>query len=1099
MSNRLAIFLGDFSNLDSHLESILECWTDAQIIHDLAWVDTSQADPKGAIPTTFSSNGNLVQIHLFDLVTSRIWERVTVVATRVSPLVDYPDRHWQSELAVLGLLNQSFADNSVTLFRSATVSVADLSGIRDEAFAPEWSVHLLQEPIVRIDPAVAAQPMREEHRAQLVALLSLTVAGAFVWQSGPLLDSISDPVLGDHKPVRIARSFLRVVNAGRLTDEILGGAFPASGPWSVPGDLVNARAVPPAVQVPDQIVLQLEKIGGFGFTESSKPYKPRATSLGFRAGLTLFFKEFRDALIGIPQSMIATVRGEIEGWVQSLTFGEESSVLLKFDPLSAEIDIEDLAAQFQVASITDDVDVLTSSRPWELLQKVSFGLVDGGKFPDNFEPAKSGIHRLVFTDPVTIGPEPSYPQFEVSEDEGLALEIDRQDLLVQPLDVVLATALLDKVRARLTEGESLEKLGDQTESGSATVPVVEGSAVPIAPNNPKKVSEKAKSKKKFDSRFRRRKKKVPSAKAVPPPFVAKEDSPPNSTTDGSETKQESQVEQTAEGQTSVPQTGAASEASATTERYLPGHPEFKPNEFEYVTKFYKGQNPDALRRYQPTIQPYEQATAAQILPMGNWTKEQTCDFCGTSFDHGVLIRHRPSGTLIHLGRNCAEKKYGVGAVSDYERQLLEGFKKRLEEWMLGQSASLLWRVDARIQKGRERANRNIATAIEILESRPAAQQAETKAVKKFRRWTKRGVFGFLLFAIAAIVLSVFAIITLLILALSLAGYAFTLGVSLLVLARGLVRARFKLEAIEDRYERAFREGRHSVAELVRLSSVHEQFMDWQAIIREIVHVPFGRQASVALSSRTISEIERPAGFVIASSTPDKNQKMKPYLKARSQTMHTGWLSGIRDTIVAEWAEVYRNSRVVSDADNILPESDNASSKSVAARHPFADENVYYPRSDLRRRLLRGELQQGLVKEKSQQIADDLRHTPIESLLGEVSVQGGGSALSGLPVRDFLASLSQRPDEHIAFLPDVISDSHPELREIEPEVILPPYESAQNRVASVQVEPGLEFTAAAWIVELSPLISPLAALRGMVAEHPSSIGFELPSSDEPSVS
>jgi hypothetical protein len=115
-------------------------------------------------------------------------------------------------------------------------------------------MHILQEPEVRIDEAVASQPMWDGYRHLLVALLAVSTAGGFVWQYGSLVAGRSDQVDGLYRPIRIGRAYLRVVSAGRLTDEVLSGAFPASGPWSIPADVPNSLAVPPGSTIADNVV-----------------------------------------------------------------------------------------------------------------------------------------------------------------------------------------------------------------------------------------------------------------------------------------------------------------------------------------------------------------------------------------------------------------------------------------------------------------------------------------------------------------------------------------------------------------------------------------------------------------------------------------------------------------------------------------------------------------------------------------------------------------------------------------------------------------------------------------------------------------------------
>jgi len=281
----------------------------------------------------------------------------------------------------------------------------------------------------------------------------------------------------------------------------------------------------------------------------------------------------------------------------------------------------------------------------------------------------------------------------------------------------------------------------------------------------------------------------------------------------------------------------------------------------------------------------------------------------------------------------------------------------------------------------------------------------------------------------------------------------------------------------DQYERSYYRARHNVEEVVRLSSVNDQFDDWQVVVRELVHLPFGREIGFATTKAGIDDVTRPPAMVLGKSQPDEKQRMQLFLQARRQTIHAGWLGEILDMLKQEWRNDYENARLTTSADNILPESDNAPSNSVVGKRPLSDEDVYYPRTDFRRRVTAGDLQRALVMKKAEQVAIDLRQTSLDRLLAKVEVAGLGAALSGQTVENFLAGLSRESEDKVAFPPDLISDMHPNYRIFEPELILPAPGTMNSETGQIQVQPGIELTAAAWRVELSAPLDPLDILRG----------------------
>jgi len=300
---------------------------------------------------------------------------------------------------------------------------------------------------------------------------------------------------------------------------------------------------------------------------------------------------------------------------------------------------------------------------------------------------------------------------------------------------------------------------------------------------------------------------------------------------------------------------------------------------------------------------------------------------------------------------------------------------------------------------------------------------------------------------------------------------------LVSLAREVVRAEFRLRQEMDNFDFVYTRARFLMSEIVRLQSVRDQFDDWQLVLREVVHVPFGKQIGFATTRMGVEDVTRPPALILGKSRPDDRQKMQLFLSARKQTIHGGWLTEIMDIMKDDWKADYETARMTGPADNIVPEADNAPSNSIVGKRPLSDEDVYYPRTDFRRRVVSGVLQSKLVAKKAEQVAEDLRRTSLDHLLAAVEVSGLGSALNGLPVKDFLEGLSSRAADAVAFPADLIADDYSNHRIFGPELILPDAGALSVETAQIQVQPGVELTAAAWRVELSGPIHPLEVLRG----------------------
>jgi hypothetical protein len=888
----------------------------------------------------------------------------------------------------------------------------------------------------------------------------------------------------------MGRAYLRVVSAGRLTDEVLSGAFPGSGPWSIPPDVPNAIAVPPGSTLSDNVVNAINDKGGFVFKNWVAPKKERPKNMGIFEAIKLFLREFVNALKSVASGFLERLKEGVEDFVQKATLGAGSSILVKFDPSKDVIDPDEVLLAIRGLHLNTDIDPIGNAESWEILQRVSLSSIDGGRFPSDVPVPAQGSSRLVYTDPSAIGPSPSDAPFETSAFERALLNLEDSHRLIQPMEIAGAKTLelrLQALRTELAQAETAISVGS-----SSAKKIERGSA------------KKAK-KLRWLKRRRQKKKEAKEAKAAAARAQAEAVQRIADAADLAIKASESQENEVVEGQEAPianaeakidpPVAKAQNTNSGTGEdRHKPTNPEFKQSDYVELTAFYQGDREEILTEYVDANKIYEASKSSYSIASANWSRNKTCDHCGTSFDHGFVFLHNPTNELVHVGRLCAKKAFPVSSNTDLVAKNLDELEKRFAVWLGSRSGSLLWRVGESIINGTIRARLTLAQSLAVLETRPQFEESALEAQKKFGQWTRRGLMAGVLLAGACVASIIFTPLPLLIFVLSLTGYFSGFVVRIIFLARDIVRAQFALRGAMDEYERNYEMARHSISEFVRLCSTRDQFEDWQIVIREITHVPFGKEIGFATAKIGVEDVTRPPAMILGKSRPNDKQKMQLFLNARRQTIHGGWLTEIMDMMKDEWREDYANSRLTTPSDNILPEADNASSESVVGKRPLSDEDVYYPRTDFRRRIVNGDLQRKLVVKKAEQVAVDLRRTSLDELLALVEVNGLGSALSGQKVVEFLSGLSVESDEKVMYPADLISNKYPGNRVFGPEMTLPAPSSHEAEAGQIQVKPGVELTAAAWRVELSGPLHPLDMLKGFEGDQ--LIEQSVATSDEP---
>jgi hypothetical protein len=683
---------------------------------------------------------------------------------------------------------------------------------------------------------------------------------------------------------------------------------------------------------------------------------------------------------------------------------------------------------------------------------------------------------LVYTDPVSIGPAPDDGSFDVTAFEASLLNLESDQHRIGPMAVEDAMTLklhLEGFKARL----AAEPAGRTT-----TQSVGAANAGVAATASPRRRGWFRRWRQRRKDRKMRKKNSVPLAPAT---VLAAPATPPSvAGTEGAAVPD-------------APVTPSDSPAPPEDElsRHTPSHPDFNPSEYTPLSAFYQGERPEMLHEFTEANRIYEAAKASYPIIAGRFSKNQSCDHCGTAFDHGVVYLHEPTKKLVHVGHICARATLPMPSQVDLVATRLADLEGRFSEWLVRRSGSLLWRVGESIIRGTISARSDLARCLEVLANRPQLGTGVRGVQLKLGRWTKRGLMSILLVIAAALASVVLTPVPLLLTVLIITIYFSGFIIRMLFYARDVVREQYKLRVAMDAYERAYDRARHDISEIVRLTSIYEQFEDWQTILREIVHMPFGREIGFGDTRAGIDEVTRPPAMILGKSSPDDRQKMQLFLNARRQTIHGGWLLEILDILKDEWRSDYENARLTTPADNILPEADNAPSGSIVGKRPLSDDDVFYPRTDFRRRVTAGHLQRALVARKAEQVAVELRQTALGKLLATVEVTGLGAALSGQSVEEFLTGLSVDADGGVGFPADLIADAYPNHRLYGPELVLPVPGSLNAEVGQIQVEPGVELTAAAWRVELSAAIHPLEILKGFEADVTTEVVAEI--SDEPS--
>lgn len=1009
MTDHLTIVTVDRRNVvEDGVASTLEAWFAADLVRSLAIVDCAGgSDSDEAVHFLDEEMGGLIA--LSGALTRRPWTAITVVSCRAGAVGSVDATREVYEFGLLDRLGVAFAAHPDLQLRSLTLGIAESTGRFGLLRLPSrFDLHLLHEPTILADPRLAAVPVTPENAHLVLALTAALVGGGFRYQSRPLIGEFADALDGNHRPARIVRSSFRVLRAGTLSDEIIAGAFPESGPWSLPPDAEQARAVPVGSAPPPEVAESVAQAAQLVYHRWEGGTLPPQREIGLAVGVRLFFSHFGSILRRTPERIVE--RGQ--GWVasrsaellQQATFGQGSAVLLHTAPCPPKEDLEALRILQSVSMPGSDFP-LADPKPWETLAAAAFGLVDAGPFPAGISPPKEGPRRLVYLDPHMIGPAPGAAPFAIEPTIAATLGLGEVTDRIEVGDVAAARGL-DLLIAR---SRAQARMTSQPKQRSTPAPP----AVPAAADAP-----------------------------VPPP--------PAPTA-------------------AAPTPGPAKVDRPDVRAHRPDDPQFRASDYRPIGVFYQGDRADLKAQFTDLNAEHDKVLRGAQPVEGPWSYGRRCDHCDDPFTVGVAYEHVPSGRIVHVDQECADRSLTPPPLPAGSIGSIDELEHRWRAWRSAQDQTFLWRVGEQIEAGISQARRDLAAGFAVAsQPEPIDDGRELRLYRRIDRsviWAGITILAALGLCIGFAVGSDNPSAVWLLVIPPIVILFWT--VFLIVNVRNLARLRFRIRRRDDERLLAMQRVSHNARELARLIVARRQFGDWQAVIREVVHAPFGRiDRSVAFGERA-PDVERPQSFLLAHARPTPDQLAAAQLRAKKQTIHTGWLSQIFATTRDAWMANYRRIRIASEFEDLRPESDNAGTDSVITH--WQGDPVLYPRADFRRRLTSGELRSAVINERIDVIVEALATTELDDLLARVEIAGEGAALTGSTPQAFLGGLDDQAVPR--FASDLFTGGSLTLRS---ENVDRSESGPGIRSGFVQAEslgPGRTFTAVAWRVDFSHPVRP----------------------------
>lgn len=265
------------------------------------------------------------------------------------------------------------------------------------------------------------------------------------------------------------------------------------------------------------------------------------------------------------------------------------------------------------------------------------------------------------------------------------------------------------------------------------------------------------------------------------------------------------------------------------------------------------------------------------------------------------------------------------------------------------------------------------------------------------------IVGFLVSSVFGLVLTIIGVPLMLFLGIAwLTSFGFTLS-------QRIIRRAFALRRWEmgQRNEATEFERRHKAAvraenELLRLRSLRMQIIDWQAVIRAIVHEPYGPVTDAISAATRLSPDSQPPQFVLAEFDQSVQQEQDYRTEVHKFIKIRGYLDAIETNLYEEWRTRYK----AAGLDALLPQSD----ASPSGRGPglvLKGRAYLNPRQDYTHSVVNEDLRSEVLKSRLAKLKHDFRTKTLESVFSKVSPITAHEAFARVTPRDFLDDLGRQ--------------------------------------------------------------------------------------------
>jgi hypothetical protein len=235
------------------------------------------------------------------------------------------------------------------------------------------------------------------------------------------------------------------------------------------------------------------------------------------------------------------------------------------------------------------------------------------------------------------------------------------------------------------------------------------------------------------------------------------------------------------------------------------------------------------------------------------------------------------------------------------------------------------------------------------------------------------------------------------------SFGFALCVAIFKRALALRRLEFKKQSQASEIERKYRDLVHSINEFRRLQLLKVQFADWQRLVRELVHYPYGRIDEMGEVLKVIDGEAIPPQFVIARLESSPSQAMELRNFAHSQLKVSGYLGAIAVSLRNDWREEYESIEELRMQPN--PELD-VTPAGIEPGVEVRGRRYLFARRDFIESSITGTLRAEMVSDRVRELSENIHSRQVSEVLSTVDAGSKPAFSTDTPIQ-FLEGLTRQ--------------------------------------------------------------------------------------------